>query len=288
MAKSGARRDQAGRLLASLPSPLQTLVRLAFVAARVTAGPRSFVTYVRLSRIRRHVGSGGRVVRMRLRPLGGREVRLRPSTSDVDTVWGTFAGRYHLPPPEAPDPLVLVWDLGANIGLTMADIANRHPGARIVGVELDAENAALARANLGPWGERCEVIEAAVWPHDGEMRYVRLAGATSGHYVTEAGLEDDPAVTSVSAISPWSLLALDGAGAMVDYAKIDVEGAERELLREDAGWAERVRTMNVEVHEPYTIEECSEDLRALGFETRVDPRHWACVIGVRTTGPSQD
>ena len=46
--------------------------------------------------------------------------------------------------------------------------------------------------------------------------------------------------------------------------------------------------MNVEVHEPYTIEECTEDLRALGFETRVDPRHWACVIGVRTTGPSQD
>ena len=288
MAGAGARRDQVGRLLASLPSPLQTVLRLAFVAARVTAGPRSFVTYVRLSRIRRHVGSGGRVVRMRLRPLGGNEVRLRPSTSDVDTVWGTFAGRYHLPPREAPEPLGLVWDLGANIGLTMADIAGRHPAARIVGVELDSENAALARANLEPWGERCEVIEAAVWPQDGEMRYVRLAGATSGHHVTDAALEDDPAVTSVHAISPWSLLALEGAGAVVDYAKIDVEGAERDLLREDAGWAGRVRTVSVEVHEPYTVEECSEDLRALGFETRVDPRHWACVIGVRATEPPQD
>lgn len=288
MAGAGVRRDQLGRLLASLPSPLQSLLRLAFVATRVAAGPRSFVTYVRLSRVRRHVGSGGRVVRMKLRPLGGREVRLRPSTSDVDTVWGTFAGRYHLPPPEAPEPLGLVWDLGANIGLTMADIADRHPCARIVGVELDAENAALARANLKPWGERCELIEAAVWPHDGEMRYVRLAGATSGHHVTEAALEDDPAVTAVHAISPWSLLALDGPGAVVDYAKIDVEGAERDLLREEAGWTERVRTVNVEVHEPYTIEECSEDLRALGFETRVDPRHWACVIGVRATEPSQD
>ena len=106
--------------------------------------------------------------------------------------------------------------------------------------------------------------------------------------MTEAALEDDPAVTAVSAISPWSLLALDGAGAVVDYAKIDVEGAERELLRETTGWAERVRTVSVEVHEPYTVEECSEDLRALGFETRVDPRHWACVIGVRPTEPSQD
>ena len=43
---------------------------------------------------------------------------------------------------------------------------------------------------------------------------------------------------------------------MVDYAKIDIEGAERELLRDNAGWAERVRTVNVEVHEPYTVEEC--------------------------------
>lgn len=287
MRGTGARRDQLGRLLAALPRPIQTFLRLGFVASRVTSGPGSFVTYVRLSRVRRHVGSGGRVVRLRLRPLGGREMRLRPSTSDVDTVWGTFAGRYHLPPDEAGSPR-LVWDLGANIGLTMADIAERHPGARVVGVELDAENAALARANVEPWGERCEVIEAAVWPHDGEMRYVRLDGATSGHYVTEAALDADPVVTTAHAISPRSLLALEGTGAIVDYAKIDVEGAERTLLREDAGWAQRVRTVKVEVHDPYTVEECEADLRALGFETRVDPRHWACVTGVRVTAASQD
>ena len=259
---------------------MQTLLRLAFVAVRVTAGPRSFLTYLRLSRIRRHVGSGGQVVRMRLRPLGGRAVRLRPSTSDVDTVWGTFAGHYHLPPPEAGTPR-LVWDLGANIGLTMADIAQRHPRARIVGVELDSENAALARANLEPWGERCEVIEAAVWPHDGDIRYLRLDGVTSGHHVTGAQLGDDPGVTPVHAISPWSLLALDGADGVVDYVKIDVEGAERELLRENAGWTSRVRTVNVEVHEPYTVEECSEDLQALGFRDAGGP----APLGLRHRGP---
>lgn len=283
MKRTGARRDLPGRLLASLPPSAQTLVRLAFVATRVTAGPRSFGTYVRLSRIRRHVGSGGRVVRMRLRPLGGREVLIRPSTSDVDTIWGTFAGHYHRPPPEAIDGgLRLVWDLGANIGLTMADIAERHPDARIVGVELDAQNAALARVNVRAWGARCQVIEAGVWPEDGELRYVRLEGATAGHHVTGAPLDADPAVTSSKAISPRSLLALDGPDAVVDFAKIDVEGAERELLTRDADWTTRVRTLAVEVHEPYTAESCARDLSALGFETRVDPRHWACVIGIRT------
>lgn len=282
MTGSGVRRDRLGRLLASLPAPLQTLMRLAYVAARVTKGPRSFVTYLRLSRIRHHAGSGGRVARIRLRPLGGRACLIRPSTSDVDTIWGTFAGRYHLPPGEASERgISLIWDLGANIGLTMADLAERYPAARVIGVELDPENAALARANVDPWGERCEVIEAAAWPWDGELRYVRLEGATSAHHVTDAPLDADPAVTPAHAISPASLLACSGPEVVVDFAKVDVEGAERELLRENTRWASRVRSISVEVHDPYTVEECEGDLRALGYETRVDPRHWGCVVGVR-------
>ena len=46
-------------------------------------------------------------------------------------------------------------------------------------------------------------------------------------------------------------------------------------------WTSRVRTIAVEVHEPYTVADCERDLRELGFETRVDPRHWACVEGLR-------
>lgn len=276
------RRDPLARALARLPAPMQALLRLAFVATRVTAGPRSFLTYARLSRIRRHEGSGGRVVRIRLASLGGREVLLRPSTSDADTVWGTFAGRYHLPPPEAGEPR-LIWDLGANIGLTMADMAVRHPTARIVGVEIDAENAALARRNLSPWAERCEIVQAGVWPEDGTIRYHRLSGGTSGHHV--ADLPEGAEVTGVEtapAISPATLLARAGPGAVVDFAKVDVEGAERELLRSGTGWADRVRTITVEVHGPYTTAECERDLRSLGFSTRLDPRHSACVVGVRT------
>lgn len=280
--RAGVRRDRTGRLLASLPAFAQEAIRLAFVALRVAHGPRSFATYLRLKRIPHHSGSQGRVVRMRLRPLGGRTVLLRPSTSDVDTVWGTFAGLYHRPPDEVDGAGVrLIWDLGSNIGLTMADLALRHPQARVIGVELDPENAALARSNTSPWSDRCEVVEAAVWPEDGHLHYVRLPGATSGHYVTSAALDADPAVTLAHSVSPQSLLALSGPDATVDYVKVDIEGAEAELLRERTDWAQRVRSMKVEVHAPYTVEECRSDLDALGFQTRADPRQAACVIGVR-------
>lgn len=286
MSGPGVRSDRTGRALARLPAPIQRLARLVFVASRVTAGPRSFLTYLRISRPGRHEGSGGRVVRVRLRPLNGRDVRLRPSTSDADTVWGTFAGRYHLPPAELPDPR-LIWDLGANIGLTMADLATRFPAARIVGVELDRENAELARANLRPWADRCEVLEGAVWPVEGELRYHHLAGGTSGHHVADlpAGA-GGPGVRSARAISPATLLALAGPEAVVDYAKVDIEGSERELLRSGTAWAARVRTITVEVHDPYTAADCERDLRALGFTTRADSRRRQCVVGVRaaTTG----
>lgn len=280
MRRPGTRRDRLGRVLASLPGPLQNLIRLAFVATRVTRGGRSFITYLRLSSVRHHGGSRGRVVRMRLRPLGGREVRLRPSTSDVDTVWGTFAGLYHRPPPEAGEPR-LIWDLGANVGLTMADLAERYPSAKVIGVELDAENVSLARLNVAAWGDRCEVVQGAIWPREEGVRYVRVPGVTSGYYLTPAALEEDPAVTPADAVTPTALLARSGPDAIVDYAKVDIEGAESPLLREDTAWAARVRTLKVEVHPPYTIEECELDLHALGYETRLDDRHAAAVVGVR-------
>ena len=274
------------RALARLPGPLQEALRMGFVALRVTAGARSFLTYLRLSLVREHRGSGGRAARVRLRTLGGREVLLRPSTSDADTVWGTFAGHYHLPPPEVGDPR-LIWDLGANIGLTMADMAVRFPSARILGVEIDAENVALARRNLEPWAGRCEVVQAGVWPEDGEVRYHRLAGGTSGHHVADVpeGSREDGVVTA-PAISPATLLSRAGPDAVVDFVKVDIEGAERELLRAATGWAARVRSITVEVHEPYTAAECRTDLCAMGFQTRIDPRHWACVIGIRTVDPA--
>ncbi len=179
---------------------------------------------------------------MRLRPLGGSEVLLRPSTSDVDTVWGTFAGRYHLPPPEAGEPR-LIWDLGANIGLTMADLAVRHPGARVVGVELDSENAALARANVDPVADpAARSSRRRSGPRDEQLRYVRLAGATSGHYVTDAALEDDPAVTAATAISPASLLRAAGRARSWTTRRSTSRAPSRALLREETAWAGRVRT----------------------------------------------
>jgi FkbM family methyltransferase len=270
------------RVLRRLPQPVQQTLRHAFVAARVTSDARSFRTYIRLSRVAHHEGSGGRAVALRLRPLGGRTVLVRPSTSDVDTVWGTFARGYHRPPDElAGRPIGLILDLGANIGLTMADLAVRFPQARVVGIELDGENALLARANLAPWRDRCEVVHGAVWTSDTDVFYAPLPGHTAGHRIGGTGSDLPAGTVRVPAFSLDTLLDRHAPDGPVDYMKMDVEGAESALLSEAVEWAHRVACMKVEVHHPYGVDECMRDMRALGFETRTDPRHWGCVIGVR-------
>lgn len=270
------------RAVGRLPERVKQALRDAYVAARVTSDVRSLRTYIRLNRIAHHEGSGGRAVGLRLRPLGGRRVLVRPSTSDVDTVWATFARGYHRPPRElGARPPRLIFDVGANIGLTMADLAVRFPQARLVGIELDADNVQIARANVASWADRCEVVHAAAWTSDAEAFYAPLPGHTAGHRLGGTGAASPAGTVRVPALSLDTLLDRHAQGARVDYLKMDVEGAERALLRQATEWAGRVACINVEVHDPYGVEECQHDLRALGFETRTDPRHGGCVIGLR-------
>jgi FkbM family methyltransferase len=222
---------------------------------RLASDPASLMRFRRLQ----HSSRSGDPVPVRLRDLGGTAMRLRPGTSDADVLVEVFVHRLHLPP---VDDVRLIWDLGANIGLTMAHYAATFPEARVVGVELDGANAALCRSNVAPWADRTEVIEAAVWSSDGSVAYASEPGNEWAAHVEAGG------AGSARAISLDTLAAGLDEGELVDFVKVDVEGAERELLTRNTEWASRVRSLTVEVHAPYTVDECGDDLAALGFTVR--------------------
>jgi FkbM family methyltransferase len=183
---------------------------------------------------------------------------------------------YHRPPPDLRPASIV--DLGANIGLTMADMAVLYPGARIVGVELDPANADLARRNVAQFGERCDVIAAAVWTDDGTVPYQAQAGAEWTSRIDRGDHPDGWTTDEVRSISLNSLLAEVGH---VDFMKMDIEGAEREVLQGDCSWAKHVTCINVEAHHPYAVSECLADLRRIGFDAAVrhDDSGIAHVIG---------
>ncbi len=73
----------------------------------------------------------------------------------------------------------------------------------------------------------------------------------------------------------------DGQVGDIDFLKVDVEGAERVLFQENTSWASKVRCIKVELHPPYSLEECCADLQRLGFSAAVSPDHWSCVLARR-------
>lgn len=250
------------------------------VAARLVRGAGAQRTFVALT-TRRYEG-GPEPVEIPVRPLGGALVAVRPGGQDPIVVQDTFVARYHLPPRgTVPKDARHIWDLGSNIGLTAADMAVRYPSARIVAVELDPANAAICERNVASWSDRVDVVGAAVWVEDGEIRFSRAPGRE-----LEARVEavaEGAATETAAALSLDTLLEREGS-PRVDYVKMDIEGAERDVLRQNTGWAASVRVIKVECHDPYSVEDCVEDLRALGFDARRDHSHWACAAGVRLPG----
>jgi FkbM family methyltransferase len=213
-------------------------------------------------------------VELRLRALDGHTVTVRPGSTDAKVVWDTFRGRYHLPPPGLTP--ATIWDLGSNIGMTVAHFAALYPGARVIGVELDAENASLCERNVAPYGDRCEILNAAVWDRDGEVPYSARPG---GEYSTRVGGgAGEPRVAR--AISLDTLAEMTQVDR-VDFVKMDIEGAEARVLGNETRWTELVRCIKVEVHKPYTMAECVSDLEHLGFRTAVDPRYSKAVTGIK-------
>jgi FkbM family methyltransferase len=226
-------------------------------------------------------------VDLRIRQLRNNVIRIRTLSTDPQVVFSTFVHRFHLPPNDViSDDPALILDLGANIGCTMAHLACRYPQASIVGVELDAENASLCRQNILPWKERCRVVDGAVWAEDGEVQYERRKGAEDGFVAGSPSQENSREMQTAKAISLNTLVAaVCTSGQIIDYIKMDIEGAELEVMRNNTEWAARVRCIKIELHGNYSKADCIMDLQRLGFEAWPDNHHNLCVVGVRRGQP---
>jgi FkbM family methyltransferase len=148
-----------------------------------------------------------------------------------------------------------ILDLGANIGLSSVYLANRFPAARVLAVEVDAGNVALLRLNTRPY-PGITVVPKAVWRHDGHVRIANPADHSWSFRVTDAR-PDEPG--SIEAVCVDTLLR-DHGWPHVDFVKMDVEGAERDLFEgAQPEWLSRVSVLAVELHDRFR-EGCSEAL----------------------------
>lgn len=146
-------------------------------------------------------------------------------------------------------PRVIV-DAGAHIGLASIYFANRFPHATILAIEPERSNFALLERNVGPY-PNVTAIHAALWSEDRELEVVD-PGLGNWGFLTRG--EPGPGETSgvsrhrVRAVTVESLMR-QYAIEHIDLLKLDIEGAEREVLASSGPWIERVGAMAVELHD---------------------------------------
>lgn len=157
-------------------------------------------------------------------------------------------------------PVIL--DCGANIGISVLNYLRRFPGARITAFEPDPIISQVLRGNLARNGAGdVELIDAAVWTSDGEIPFVS-SGTDGGRVDRGSGKADLHRVATVDLRR-----YLD---TPIDLLKMDVEGAEYELISHIAHSLTNVASMVVECHLDQTtipvFGELLPELRSAGFQ----------------------
>jgi FkbM family methyltransferase len=214
--------------------------------------------------------------------LGGHPIVCRPGTRDKSSLEDLLFHQVYLPPRTLHNPRVIL-DLGSNVGYTVAHLAVLYPSARVVGVELDSENYALALCNIQPWRDRVTLINAAIWSSNG---YVDFSGHGQDAYRVlspedgGAGQGAPPVRKQAKSVTVATLMR-DLGLPRIDYVKMDIEGAEAELvLRADGAWMDKVDAMKIELHN-LDYRDFDRALSARGFRCYQDAREWTCIVAVR-------
>lgn len=187
----------------------------------------------------------------------GQTVILRHRTPDLGGVTEVFVNDNYAFSDEilgalAPSRPLRAVDLGANIGLFGLKLLAACPDAQIVAVEPDPENARVLRATIAANDAAASwtVVEACAAVRDGTQRFL------SGRFLTSRA---SPEGTPRPAIDVFPLL--HGA----DVVKIDIEGAEGEILADERFGELTAAVLFLEYHPPHTREAVLGRLRAAGY-----------------------
>ena len=144
---------------------------------------------------------------------------------------------------ETKNPAPLIIDCGGYIGISALFFKLNFPQSKIIVFEPDSENFRVAKENIDSWGfHDIELYKKAVWINTGDLEfYESNSMASSVHAINTGGNK-----VKVSAVR-----LKDSLDQKVDFLKIDIEGAEYEVLLDIQSRLVNVEKMFVEYHGYY-------------------------------------
>jgi FkbM family methyltransferase len=189
-------------------------------------------------------------------------------SNDIAT-WEYTERDKHFWPPDGlvPADAKLIVDLGCNVGYSTAFFAEAWPEAKVIGVDMIPECCEKSRKNCAEFGDRVEIYEQAIgYPPRTEVAIFNIASPVSRLRRYEISHTGHTTYPEVSVITLDNFLAKAGVyGQQIDYLKIDIEGAESEIIRDGGAWSEFTKACIIESHyDPRDV--LDPIMYGLGFE----------------------
>lgn len=179
---------------------------------------------------------------------------------------------------ELPFTPLTILDLGANAGFTTIFFARKYPDAHLACVEPMPNNLEILKSNLALNHVPSTVFASAISAQDGTVQMV-MTPFDHGHKV--AGIATGKALKGelldVHGISVPTLMR-QMRWERIGLLKVDIEGYEAVLLKENCDWLSRVDAMCIECHEGYDESDLNALTRAFAFNPPIRlPGIWLLV-----------
>ena len=183
-------------------------------------------------------------------PINELELVVRDNRGSDNYIFGEVFDHHYYDFALPFTPLTIL-DLGANVGFTAIFFARKYPNAEIACVEPMPNNLETLKSNFELNSIASKVFASAISTQDGTIQ-MEIASLDYGHKV--AGIEYGKKLTGktiqVEALSIPTLLQKLGWGR-ISLLKVDIEGYEAILLKEQCNWLSLVDAICIECHEGY-------------------------------------
>lgn len=175
---------------------------------------------------------------------------------------------------ETDSPLII--DCGANIGLSVIFFKRLYPEAKIIAFEPDGNIFKYLKTNTESFElDNVTLVNKGLW-HEKTTLSFYSEGADGGRIAGSAALGNKITIETVK-------LGEYLKGKEIDFLKIDIEGAECEVLSESAAYLGNVKNIFIEYHsfydKPQTLSEILNVLKEAGF------RYYVEHVGIKSLNP---
>jgi FkbM family methyltransferase len=238
--------DLASADLSTIPGlTIDATVRDARRRARGLLG----TVYATLQDARRRArGILGAAMKLEHVNISGVQIAVRPDTTDLAVARSCLGGEFDL-----LRSLTLqfnfVIDGGGYIGTAAIALARMFPSATIVSLEPAVGNFEILSENVRPYANIVAINKALDAMVDKKRLYDRGTGECG--YTIVPDPRDCRAPTFLQVADTTTIEALmDQFGARgIDIVKLDIEGAEKDVLEASAAWLPKTSVIAVELHD---------------------------------------